>query len=262
MFLRCRRNDQRLLAAKSSVNRSKSRHPKAGSRPGTRRSKDGFALHSTVRLSQADEQSNWKIKEISNIHRPLAWVKRNSDRLLCKGSLRGIYAQFAIPYLDRVGKDTGEQLYTHVTTFPSFFASIISTKISRLRALIDSRKIEKWKRRGLKQLCCRVAILSTISRSDYIVDRFCSLMCTRGVFKIVNAMIRRFVAKLSDDKWFVYRHTSSQVQWLDLRWGVKPPKRDKLKIRESVEGLAAKWHRSTSDYYMMMYDSAYRSIFG
>lgn len=136
--------------------------------------------------------SDWKIKSITDIPRPMAWVKRESSRFL--GHV-GPYQVFNVPYLDRFGRKTGEQLYTWLTTLPRFIASFISTKVKRLNAFIGST-VDRKKRKRLYALSVRVATLAFISNSEYIVDRFIALLSRKGCNKILNAMIRRFVFKV------------------------------------------------------------------
>jgi len=203
-------------------------------------------------------EEEFRIKDITDIHRPLAWVKRKCRRFL--GDF-GVYQNFDVPYLDRLGIDSGLQLYTWVTTLPSYVASLLSTRVKRLKLEVMRDKKIKWKnKRGMCSLGARIAILSFIIRNDYLVYRFKALAGKSGGFKILNAMVRKMTAKLSDDKWFVYRHISQQIQWLDLRGSSSP--RDKLRIQQSVLARADKFGRVTTDYFHGIYDTVHHLVFG
>jgi hypothetical protein len=122
------------------------------------------------------------------------------------------------------------------------------------------KKIQERNKRGMQSLGARITILSFLIRNDYYVYRFKALAGKSGGFKILNAMVRKITAKLSDDKWFVYRHISQQIQWLDLR-GSKSP-RDKLRIQKSVLTRAEHFGRVTTDYYHGIYDTLHSLVLG
>jgi hypothetical protein len=196
-------------------------------------------IHSRIVVNQLPENV-WKIKEISSLPKPVGWVKRESSRFLGK---TGPYIPFRIPYLDHLGRNTSEHMYTWVTTLQNYSASYVATVSQRLRSHIFRMKINKKKKEhGLLHLCVKVAALTFISGSNYLLERFIALASKRGCFKIIHAIIRKFVSKLDDNTWFVFRHISSQIKWIDLRARNGP--RDKSKLNDSLSLQAKSLGRS------------------
>jgi len=260
IFLRCRGVDQQKPKNRAFTNRQPKKKKKTSSqKPSSRRrlmrKRKIVAEHSFVGVTSGDidSEDSWRIKDITDIHRPMAWVKRESSRFI--GHI-GPYSRYNVPYLDRLGKRTGDTLYTWYTTLQSFCASYVATIVSRLNRIIDRTKLKSNVKTGLRKLCVRISALAFISGKNYIIDRFQALLRKRGCQRILNSMIRKFISKLDDNKWFVYRHISSQIQWIDLRGGNSRP-RDKSKITASTLLLANKLGRSSLDATMI---AVYRTL--
>jgi hypothetical protein len=140
-------------------------------------------------------------------------------------------------------------MYSIVATLPDMFTSLVATKISRIRRFLLKKKTPKNKKKKLLQLANRVAILSFIINNDYVVDRLFALANSKCVNRVINSMIRSRVLKLSDDKWFVYRHACLQAKWLDLRG--KP--RDKLRSYRLTAERASMLGRTVDSQFVGMY---------
>jgi len=264
MFLRCRRNHQRKSKTSTvsdpSTTPSKNIHrtKKRRSRSKPRRKMKIDPLHSHVGIDIPNAEE-WRVKRIPDHSKPLAWVKRDSKWFL---GTTGPYMDFAVPYLDRLGREVGMQLYADQSTLPSYVASYLSTRIRRIRVeVMNDKKVRRKHKNGAITLGARISILSFLIGSDYYISRFKALAGKSGGFKILNGMIRNVVSKLSDDKWFVYRHISSQIQWLDLRGSSRSP-RDKLKVRKSVLTRADTLGRVTTDYVHGIYSTVHHIVFG
>lgn len=248
VFLRCRQVSQRkevYYPPRRSTRQSRKRRGsvKPRSRPRRERHPKIDPIHSHVRLSNGNlNASVWKVKDITDIHKPLAWVKRESSRFI--GHL-GPYQVFKVPYLDHLGRRTGEQLYTWYTPLQNFCVSYVATIAKRLRSHVLHTKL-KWNRKvGLLSQIVKVAALSFISGKNYLIERFKALLSKRGCNKIINAILRKFISRLDDNTWFVYRHISLQIKWIDLR--AREP-RDKSKIHSSTVALAEKLGRVPVGY--------------
>lgn len=195
-------------------------------------------------FSLGDSRNEYvNIIDITNIRRPAAWCKRDSSRPMghC-----GIFQNYTVPHLDKFGRMTGYALYTWHTTPERFFFSFASTMINILWSTIKKKKnIHKDYLRDIRNLIPKVVGVFLISGDRYIIDRMLSIGPRASAKKSVRHYIKRFVSKMSDEKWFVYRHISLQIEWLYLR-AARP--RDKLILlsnpsvvkrseRNSIRGL-------------------------
>jgi len=253
VFLRCRRVNQRKETSRRLTRPSR----KVGtnrerSRPLTNRQPKIDPLVSRVGVFDHPHATPWKIKDITDIHRPVAWIKRDSKKFI--GRI-GPYGKYRIPYIDFLGRNTGEHLYDWVTTLEGFSTSYVATIVKRLLVHIWSLDISRKKKRGYRALCTRIAALTFISGKNYLIERFKALLTKRGCSKIINSMIRKFATKLDDDKWFVYRHISSQIKWIDLRVQSKTGPRDKSKIHGSLASQAEKLGRDSSVTFGRIYQA-------
>lgn len=211
---------------------------------------------SYVGITEHPNAVPWKVKDCTSLPKPMAWIKRESSRFI--GHI-GPYSRFKVPYLDHLGRNTGEHLYDWVTTLQNFCASYVATKSKRLRENIyKTKSLKKSRRRKLYNVSCKVAALSFITGSNYLIERLKALFCKKGCTQIINAMIRKFISKLDDNKWFVYRHISSQIQWLDLRVSSKTGPRDKSKIHDSALLLAEKLGRSNTVSLVGVYQTLHQ----
>jgi len=142
MFLRCRRNHQRKSKTSTvsdpSTTPSKNIHrtKKRRSRSKPRRKMKIDPLHSHVGIDIPNAEE-WRVKRIPDHSKPLAWVKRDSKWFL---GTTGPYMDFAVPYLDRLGREVGMQLYADQSTLPSYVASYLSTRIRRIRVEVMNDK--------------------------------------------------------------------------------------------------------------------------
>lgn len=113
------------------------------------------------------------------------------------------------------------------------------------------------RKHGLGSLSVRVCALAFVYGSNYVVERFRALAPKKGCFKIVNSMIRKFVSRLDDNRWFVYRHVSSQTKWIDLR--AKTP-RDKSKVMISTQARAKSLGRVGEVSVIIIYQELHRIL--
>lgn len=256
ILLRCRKVDQP-KAIRPSVNNKKRSSTDPTSRRGRRRRPKQKAIRSFVGTKGPNECPDWKVQDLTALHRPLAYVKRMSNKFM--GTV-GPYQVFRFPYYDRWGMNTGEQMYTGFMTLPQAYTCHIATKIRRLQSYVRrSNKIELKHKAGLRSIAAKVAILCFLHGSDYLAERFRALAPRPGRkgTKVLNSMVRKFTSKLSDNKWFVYRHTFSNVKWLDLR-GNCP--RDKLKVYRSTKALADKFGRVVDDRFVGIYRGIHQTF--
>jgi len=262
VFLRCRRAHQRDLkpAMRTAPRKKKGwKTESLRSRPKTPRYPKMIPEHSHVGVKPYKFGQEWRVKDMSTIAKPLAWVRRDANWFI---GLKDIHRNFRVPYLDNLGCDTGEQLYSWVTTLPSFVASYISTRLKRVRVEISKDKhIRRKNKRGLIAIGAKISILSFIIGNDYYIQRFKALLRKKQAFRVLNAMVRNLVSKFSDDKWFLYRHICSQIKWLDLR-GSRMGQRDKLKVLRSLNDYAVKHGRSLVDRELNMYNTLYSLALG
>jgi hypothetical protein len=192
------------------------------------------------------------VNDITNIPRPVGWVVRKTNAIL---GLRGPHVKNAVPYIDERAQNTGYTMYTTVTEQTSFFYSYLATRFKRIRSVVRKDKdIKRSRKRAIMNTGFRAVLLSTVAQDDYILNRYLAIRKRPDCPKIINGMISKFLTKISDDKWFVYRHVSSYTKWLDLR-GNRP--RDKLMVRDETIKRANTFGRQieSSTYFMSLYQN-------
>jgi hypothetical protein len=247
VLLRCRKENRDFEKPQSSA-RNKNAGRTRTRNTNSKRKPKSSPLRSLVVSSGGDQGGTiWKPRDVTFVEKPVGFLKRMSHRFM---AAKGCYQPFGVPYFDRWGRNTGERLYTIVATLPQMFTSLVATKISRVKRFLLKTSNFYGTRSQLLSLGSKVAILSFIIGNDYLLDRLYALRSKRGLYKIIHGMMRKCIAKLSDDKWFVYRHTSLQVKWLDLR-GKRP--RDKLKLISLSTNLACKHARLADTDHSRMY---------
>lgn len=249
IFIRCRVSDQRtekIIRHRKSLSLSFE-----GSRPSDRKRTSKIS-HTVVKPSGNPIDVEHRSREISFISKPVGWIKRDSDRIIRDKSP---FTGFIVPYLSNWGKPTGMQLYTWCTTPSRFFFSYFATCLSRARYEINKKFRKGHMRRQMRTLYAKVLAICLINSDNYLLNRFIALVSKPGATKILQSIIKRFVTKMSDDKWFVYRHISSQIKWLDLR-GNYP--RDKLMLDKSFILRGKQFLRNLEDLDRSLLDFVYK----
>jgi hypothetical protein len=142
--------------------------------------------------------------------------------------------EIGIPYINNSGK-------IGLTTICRWFAhplqviaTISATVFQRLQQILIRRHGTRFAF-AHKDVTIRTAICYSISRNDWIIDRFLGYYKRKANNGPYIALLSKFIAQFDDDKRFVYSQAWQQAYWLTSR-SERP--RDKSKL-EYAPGFAS-----------------------
>lgn len=123
---------------------------------------------------------------------------------------------FSIPYIDKAGKDSVFPL-ARIDCHPmQLVGSLVATKFDRIMKVIRKRFI--WKEaKALRESAFSAAIVSVVTQSAWIIDRFLGVSRVFSKKKIADHLVRESVRRLDDIQRFVYSQAYNQAYWLTSR---------------------------------------------
>jgi hypothetical protein len=139
----------------------------------------------------------------------------------------------AVPYIDRLGRFTGQVIYKWSCDPRSLIATVVSTIAKRL--VDHARRHNKWYivKKRLKDLLSAAAYYA-FTKNSYFWDRvLCFSRDLEKYKKPLNSLRIFFTSKWDENKRFVYSHVIFQTKWLLFR--VFRP-RDKSQFLDSKTG--------------------------
>jgi hypothetical protein len=152
-----------------------------------------------------------------NLPRQRAFCVRNSDRW-CRTQKVNTYPDtFDVPYLDQLGRPTGNTLLRWTCQAPAFVASMVSTTARRL--LLYARRHNSWQ--VLNKNLYRIVMASYLyvsTKNSYFWDRI--LFFSRNLEKngpLIHRFMLRCLVRTNDSIRFVYGQVALQTNWLLFR---------------------------------------------
>lgn len=123
--------------------------------------------------------------------------------------------EIVIPYVMNTGKFSVHALATWRCFPEQAIASVTATVYQRLLKLFQKRKRNlRDTRQQDRNFILKIAVVYTITHSDYFLDRMLALL---GRSKAVKGVFRYFLCRLGDKLWFVYRQVCLHTYWLTNR---------------------------------------------
>jgi len=142
---------------------------------------------------------------------------------------------FEVPYIDKGGKDSIFPLARWNCHPMQLVGSLASTKFSRIMRILRQRFT--WKdAKAYRELALSVAIVSVITQSNWILDRFLGISRDLKKKKILKTFVLGCVRRLDDIQRFVYSQAFDQAYWLTSR-SERPRDKSKGSIGTSYEDL-------------------------
>lgn len=187
-------------------------------RPRTRKGKKGYAPKRSAFIELTDEPPSDPYVAPSfgpDISRKRGAKIRKSKKWISGYSYPLTGLNF--PYIDELGRFTGQTLFRWSCDPRSFIASCVSTIAKRLE-----RRARHYNRnwvvdRNLQRIVMVSAYYSMTS-NNYLWDRV--LFFTKNLEKygtLLHRVLLRFVLNIGESKRFVYSHVCSQAKWLLFR---------------------------------------------
>lgn len=135
------------------------------------------------------------------------------------------------PFINKVGKYTGTNLYKCTLPPAAYISSVIATVYRRLKffAIRPQKRntIGDWNKR--QNLFMKCSAYYAISKNNYFMDRIIALVSNINKnYDLISSILHKYVSKLDAHTWFVYGHVCLQTQWLTSR-ALRP--RDKSALR-------------------------------
>jgi hypothetical protein len=172
--------------------------------------KSGF-----ITLSEENTRS-YEVRSYSGFAPRIRGAKiRNSKRWIAGISQPVTALDF--PYIDRLGRFTGNTLFKWSCDPKSYVASVVSTILNRLTIRARHYNDQRLVDRSTDKLV-RAAFYYAISKNSYFWDRilyFVKNLEKNG--KLIQTFVSRFILKTDAHKRFVYGHACNQAQWLLFR---------------------------------------------
>jgi hypothetical protein len=123
--------------------------------------------------------------------------------------------EIVIPYVMGNGKFSVHALATWYCYPEQAIASVTATVYQRLLKLFQRRKRNlRDTRQRDKNFILKIAVVYTITHSDYFLDRMLALL---GRSRAVAGVFRYYLRRLGDKLWFVYRQVCLHTYWLTNR---------------------------------------------
>jgi hypothetical protein len=121
-----------------------------------------------------------------------------------------------IPIVKVSGK-FGLSVVAHWTCHPlQAIASMSATVFKRLQSVLIKRHGSRFAF-GVYKLTLEFAICYSLSRDDWLIDRFLGISRIRSKVPVLRSILRNFVKDLDDDQRFVHSQASRQAYWLTSR---------------------------------------------
>jgi hypothetical protein len=166
-------------------------------------------------------------------------IKSSKRWLECGPSASG---WLPLPHIDRLGKFTGTSQCLWQCAPQQWFATVVATVAKRLCS---------YARRHNKSYICsryyavlsRVAGYYVLTKNCYVMDRilyFLRNLKNRG--KLIHPLLLSFVAKLDENKRFVYSQVCYQTNWLLFR-ATKPRDKSKFVYRKVKTHPIVQWSK-------------------
>lgn len=158
---------------------------------------------------------------------------RRSNRWL--DTLPVVRNEYELPLIDRLGRFTGESVYT-LTCKPADVLSItIATIYSRLKRYVNAhneRELVLPRQRDI----LRVAAYYSLTKNSYFMDRILVFLRNLKKYgKLIHKLTLKCLTKCDADKRFVYGQACQNANWLIFR-ACRP--RDKSHIKQVMFGNA------------------------
>jgi hypothetical protein len=151
---------------------------------------------------------------------------RRSTRWL--DTFPAVSGEYQLPHIDRLGRFTGESVYTLACNPADVLSTTVSTIYGRLKRYAAAHNqgsvLRKWTR-----VLLRASAYYALSKNSYYMDRI--LFFLRNLEKngkLIHPITLKFLTKCNADKRFVYSQVCYQTNWLIFR-ACKP--RDKLHFK-------------------------------
>lgn len=151
---------------------------------------------------------------------------RRSTRWL--DSFPAVGGSYELPHIDRLGRFTGESIYTLACEPADVLSTTVATVYGRLKRYAAAHNKRDVLSRHYRNLL-RVSAYYTLSKNSYYMDRI--LFFLRNLEKNgkhIHPTTLKFLTKCNADKRFVYSQVCYQTNWLIFR-ACKP--RDKLHFK-------------------------------
>lgn len=121
------------------------------------------------------------------------------------------------PYIDELGRFTGQTLFSWSCDPRSFIASCVSTIAKRLERRARYYNDNRVVNRNLQRMVM-VSAYYAMTSNNYLWDRV--LFFTKNLEKygtLLHRVLLRYVLNIGESKRFVYSHVCSQTKWLLFR---------------------------------------------
>lgn len=143
-----------------------------------------------------------------NIRSSKRWIKN----LPCPGT------EVLLPFISKVGKFTGTNLYKCSLQPQSAISIIISTIFRRLK-FWSLRRNSVHDVDIMQNILVKCAAYYALSKNEYFIDRILALskVNLRKNKSLISKILHFYTTKLDDHKWFVYGHVCLQTYWLTSR---------------------------------------------
>jgi len=163
---------------------------------------------------------------------------RRSKRWLT--TLPVVRNEFQMPLIDRLGRFTGESVYTLSCEPADILSTTIATVYSRLKRYVSAHNEWELVRPRQRDLL-RAATYYTLTKNSYFMDRILVFLRDLKKYgKLIHKTTLKFLAKCNADKRFVYGQACYNANWLIFR-ACRP--RDKLHYKFNPDGLSLEPHK-------------------
>lgn len=137
--------------------------------------------------------------------------------------------RFELPLIDRLGRFTGETIYSLVCDPADVLSTTISTVFSRLWRYANAHNkydVCAPRRRDI----LRAAVYYVLQKNSYFMDRILVFLRDLGKLgKLIHRTTLKFLSKCDADKRFVYGQACYNANWLIFR-ACKPRDKSHYKI--------------------------------
>jgi hypothetical protein len=196
----------------------------------------------TITLSTSDSAREFEVRRMPKTPSLVRGVAlRASNRWITKQKFPT--SELMIPFINKVGKFTGTNLYRCTLQPAAYISTVIATVYRRLFFFATRpqlrNKISDWNKR--QNLFAKCSAYYAISKNNYFWDRV--LVLVRNINKnygLISSILHSFVSKLDAHTWFVYGHVCLQTQWLTSR-ALRP--RDKSALRDKYTFMSPNPYR-------------------
>jgi hypothetical protein len=147
--------------------------------------------------------------------------------------------RFQLPLIDRLGRFTGESVYTLAGTPADVLSTTIATIHSRLWRYACAHN-EYGVCSPRRKDILRAAVYYTITKNSYFMDRILAILRNlKSCGKALHKTTLRFLSKCDADKRFVYGQACYNANWLIFR-ACKPRDKSHFKMHLNMSVAAHK----------------------